>query len=343
MLEHETETPPVSEPDVTEASSPGPEVSTETATPTDVIEAKPALLDVVRDAVEPKEPAEAAEAPSASDAEKPETPEEDGDAAPAEEPDNFDGLPFGRHPRFQKVLKQLDSFKTKASELEARTEELKGPAAQYASIERFMQANEISNEEMVNLFKLGALTKSDPEKALEELQPLLTDLYSRTGRILPEDLRTEVEDGKITEARARELAQARAGRSESDRRAAAATERAEKVETTTAANRQQEAFQAALVDWESATRGKDPDFDAKQDRIADRCRSIIAEKGDPKTPDEMKAILKQAHKDVTEWIRTVAPPRAEVTPTRGGTSSTTTTAQPKSLLDAVSIAASQAR
>lgn len=336
MLEHETEASPAADLDVTEASSPGPDaISPEVAADGKPEAPQPTLLDVVRDVVEPKSEDAPAEASSAPEAEKPEG-EETGDTAPAADPENFDAEPFGRHPRFKQVLSQRNEFRAEA-------EKLRKPAESYAKIEAFLETTGVTNEEMVNLFKVAALAKSDPEEALKALSPLMSDLYERTGAFMPDDLKTEVEEGKITEERARELAKARAIARENERRATHAQERAERVETTTREERQRQSFETTLAEWEAATKGKDPDFAAKEDFIADRCRALIAEKGQPRSADEMRAILEQAHTDVTARMRKSLPARPEAKGPRSGASPTTATAVPKTFLEAVTLAAQQGR
>lgn len=336
---HDTEAPPVSELDVTAASSAAPAEGSPEAT--DVKEGQPSLLDVVKNVVEQTDTPEAS---SASDAEKKDPKEGEGDTAKAEEPENFDGLPFGRHPRFKAVLDERNSYRTQVKDLEARATELEGPANQYAAIERFMAANEIGADEMVNLFRIQALTKSDPEKALAELSPLLSDLYTRTGRLLPDDIRQDIEEGKITEDRGRELAKERARANEGERRAARATERAAEVEQSTAVERRDTAIETALTDWEATTKGKDPDFAAKEELIGDRCKVLIAERGHPKTAAEAKALIQQAYEDVNARTSKFAPARREMKrpPTNSSTTSNAT-ALPKTLLEAVSIAAAEGR
>jgi hypothetical protein len=345
--EHGPEASPAPEPDVTPASSAGPDVTsesspgTEAAAPAevsqDVKEAPaPSLLDVVRDAVEQKaEPEPAAEASSAEETAKAD-PEVDVEAAPAAETETFEGLSFAAHPRFRQILSQRNLARDEV-------DKLKGPAESYRKIETFLATTGVSNEEMVNLFKVGALIKSDPEGALKELSPLLADLYERTGAFLPDDLKTDVEEGKITEDRARELAKARASKRESERQAKEATERADTVVATTEAERQNGVLETTLADWEAGKKGKDPDFAAKEEFIADRCRALIAEKGNPKSPAEMIAILDQAHRDVTAALRKALPAKEETKRAPSSSPSPSATAAPKTLLEAITIAASQGR
>lgn len=340
MQLHETEAPPAPETSVTEGSQPG----SDAAVAADGVKSEapaPTLLDVVRDAVEPPAENAAAEAPPAQE------PEKSDDATPeppkAETLESFANEPFGRHPRFKAVLEQRNSFLGKIGEYESQLSELKPAAENYSKIEKFLETNGISNDEMVDLFQIAALRRSNPEEALQKLGPVLSELYERTGRFLPDDLKMDVEEGRITEERAQELSKARAEKRESDARATAATERAVKTETAVEAERRQEALSGVLAEWEAATKSSDPDFAAKEDFIADRCRTLIAEKGQPKSAAEMRAILTQAHQDVTARMRSVLPAKAEVRAPRSGASPSSATAVPASLKEALEIAARQGR
>lgn len=336
QIEHETGASPAADPDVTPASSPETPVVA-TAAPAEDVKAEeaPSLLDVVKSAVVDPEEA-SAEDSSAPEPEKSEPAKED-EAAQAVDTDNFDGEPFGRHPRFKALLSERNTLRSEVGSL-------KGPAESYAKIETFLATNRISTEEMVDIFKFAALSKSDPEEALKLVTPLMTELYERTGRFLPDDIREDIEAGKIDESRGRELAQARAAKAESDRRAREAEEDREQVETSTQTERQRSALAATMTDWQAAIQAKDPDFAKKEEFIADRCRTLIAADGKPQTPEAMKALLDKAHADVTERMRNVVPARRETRPgPNGGSPPSSATVAPKTLLEAVTHAAAQAR
>lgn len=317
---------------------------TESSTVETLTEAKPSLLDVVRDAIEPK--AETSEGSSASSADDTGSAEgAEGDAASAEQPaENFDDLPFHQHPRFKKVLEERNSAANRIKELEPlqqEVERLTGPAKQYELIEGFMHENGVAPEEVVNLYRFGALSKSDPHGALELIQPILMDLWTRTGAILPDDLKTDVEKGDITEARARELAEQRTRADAATAREEKAAERSETVRTQTEQETATRAIQAKVVDWEATTKGKDPDYAAKEDLIADRLTAIMSQEGRPKTPEAMVAILDRAHTDVTAHLRKLLPPKPETRRTPTGGASATAQATPASFRQAIALAAAQ--
>jgi hypothetical protein len=337
MLTHSTETSPVSETDVPVDSSPGPEATTSEVAADVKVEETPAptLLDVITDVVKPKAEDTPAEASSAKGTEEPGSEGVEGVAAKAEDTENFENEPFGRHPRFQQVLSDRNSLRTKV-------EALRAPAENYTKIETFLAQNDISNEEMVDLFKVAALAKADPGEALKALQPLLSDLYERTGAFLPDDLRTDVEEGKITEERGRELARTRAQARELESQNSRMRERDAAVSEETKAEQRAAALGSAYADWENARKAKDPDFADKEDLIADRCRAIIAAKGQPASAAEMTGILDQAYTDVTARLRKMIPAREEIRPA-ARSNSPSATAQPNSLKEALAQAAAQGR
>lgn len=301
--------------------------------PEDAKQSVPTLADVVRDAVQPTTAPEAPSAPETVTSE----PDATAEAAPKGEAKD-DAEPGGlhKHPRFQEVLSQRNAFKEEA-------EKLKAPAESYVKITAFLDDNGITNEEMVGLFKVAALAKVNPDEALKELQPLLTDLYERTGAFLPADLRDDVEEGRITEDRARELARTRAEAAESRRQVETTRERAARVEQETQAGTQAAAFERAVVDWEASVKARDPDFAVKEEFVADRCRALIAERGQPRTVEAMREILEQAHTDVTTALRKMAPQRGPVNPTPTTARTTDATAVPTSLEEAVRIAVARGK
>jgi hypothetical protein len=306
----------------------------------DVKDPKPSLLDVVKAVVEPK--VEGAGATSAAEAKETDPEKEAKEAAEPRSEDDFKDTPFGRHPRFKQVLNERNAAVTRARERDAEVERLSGPAGQYASIEQFMQANGLSATEAVQSFKLAALVKNDPEAALTELLPVLVELRKRTGHELPEDIRKDVEEGRITEDRGRELSQARAREARATQRAEAVTHTAETERTQREATEAQSKIVSATEQWEARTRKADPDFAAKEDFIADRARAIIAAEGPPKDPAAAVAIVERAHKDVTAKMRSLVPAKPSLKRPTERSSSTTATAAPTTLRQAIEAAAAGA-
>lgn len=330
--EIEAEVPTTAEDQISEPSS-TPDVTADPSAADENTQPK-SLLDVVQDAIKP--PAEAPEEPSASDPAKPE------EGPPAEETelseDELAKLPFGKHPRFKGLIRQNNDLKGKAAELETQVTTLKGDADQYRRIAGFMQAQKIEPEDFGLLMKLGALMKNDPEAARKELLQTLWALDEVTGDRLPDDIRKDVEEGRITEDRGRELSRARAS-------AARATARVEEVETarrqeseTTRTEQSQAAIGTAVADWETRTKGADPDFAAKDELVADRVIAMNARLGQAKTPEEAVQRCEDAYAFVTQQLKSALPPKPEVRRSPESSPSSPVAPVPKSALEAVQLA-----
>ena len=328
----DTETSPVSDTEGQPADTPV-AASTPAAEPisapdSDAKDAPKSLLDVVKNVVDPK--TEAPEAPSAAE------PEKEGEGQPDGEeqepsPEDDAKLPFGKHPRWQQVMKQRNDARAEVTQTRAELDRLKGPAEQYASIETFMQANDLQPTEVVELFQIGALMKGDPDEALKRIMPYVDSLLEATGRKLPEDIRQDVEEGRITEERASELSRQRAAAALAEARASTAEQRVEQVQQSTTAQK----IGAAMMDWESRAKQKDPDFSAKEQFVADRSRALVQAEGAPRTPEQAVALAERAYAEVTAAMRKNLPPKPAIRQPTTSAPSGTEAAAPKSMRDAI--------
>jgi hypothetical protein len=114
------------------------------------------------------------------------------------EEENKGPVPYDR---FQEVIKE----KNEVTEWRKQVE----PMVQaYQNIHNYCTQAGITSQDFDFWLSVGALAKSDPQKALELLQPQLQQLQSVTGDVLPPDLQEAVKLGEITEAHARRLAKA---------------------------------------------------------------------------------------------------------------------------------------
>lgn len=300
-------------------------------------EAPTSLLDVLKDVVQAKEEPEPEASSAASESKDEPPPSED---PPVEEmsQEEQDKLPFARHPRFRRLLSDVRVHKGKATELQQEVDRLTPAAKNFASIEQFMQVNGLETKEVLDLFKLGAMVKNDPDAALTALYPILTDLRNRTGHNLPQDLATQVEEGRMTEEAARELsvARARTARLESDRQAQQEREQAQRAEDQE--TDQRNAFQKATQEWVDQVKTKDPDFGRKEQLIADRTVRLLTAEGRPKTPEAALEMVKRAYKEVSDELRSALPPKQERKREATGTTTTDATPIPQTMKDALSLA-----
>src|SRR3546814_8442030 len=96
---------------------------------------------------------------------------------------------------------------------------------------------------------------------------------------LPDDLQKEVEDGTISEGRAKELAQARNHRAALANQVKAGTQarEADAAQAVSIANR------TAVIEGEKQVKARDPDYSIKPPMILARLRAVVLSTGDRKS------------------------------------------------------------
>ena len=289
------------------------------------------LLDLVRDVaaktgeVAPPPTEQAAEAETSSE----ETPAHDPNApTPSGEKDGQDGLddptddqlPFHKHPRFQKLVQEKNSYKEEAS--------------QFRAISDYMASNRLSADEVDQAFVFLSATKNDPSKALEMIAPIVQELLRTTGTTLPPEVSQLVEDGEMSAEAAKQLSQSRAQ---------VAMHEARNQETLQAQQvyqeRQHEAQIVSSVEqWERQVASRDPDYAAKKSIVFDKIR--LSQLQNPaRNPQEAVAYAEAAYKGATEVLKGAMPKRVAINSPSSAQSVSSARAVPQSLADVVRMAA----
>lgn len=312
---------PSSSSDANAAQSSSADVKDAKAGP-EAAEGPKSVLDAVAKALAPDSKPDAA-TDAAGDSSKPKDgqdskPSEGEAEAKADEAEDDSKLPFHNHPRWKAVLAERDN--------------LKAPAEQYERIQQFMDRNGLLGNEVVEGFKVMALMKNDPAKAVVFFETKIAELREFLGDKLPEDLQAEVDSGTISEERAKELSRARA----TNRHLASTVEQTDEErrgEHVAAVKRE---VSDAIVGWETTVKGKDLDYAKKQRRVMDRVRVIAQEEGGPRNKAEAIALADRAYKEVNEELTALLPRRPTVPPNpANGIPSARTVAAPKTMLEAV--------
>ena len=276
------------------------------------------LLSVVQDAMQPTE-----ETDSQSD----ENVEENIDevaaesAEPGDEPgeanEDFDDVPFNKHPRFKKLIEERNAFKEDAE--------------QYGKITGFLDTNNVSADEAAAGLQIMALMKGDPVEALAALKPYVQQLSEAAGYVMPDDIQNKVNDGFLDEDAGRELAKTRMD-----------AQRERQMRTDLEERQQQQNFKAntntmagAVTEWETKTRQSDPDYELKQAEIDDRVRVLVSQRGRPNTPDMALSMAKEAYDGVNQRYAGRFQNKRGIRPASGGKISGTPTPEPASLMEAV--------
>lgn len=287
-------------------------------------ETEDSLLSVVQSVVEQS----AEQSAQGSDTDSPT--EEQGqhtatEQADGQQADDFSKLPFNKHPRFRDLVKEKNTYKAQVAEYEA-------DAKQYREIQRFMQTNNLTPEEVAQSLDLLAKMKSgDPAEAYELMLQRTQALAVAAGKQLPPDLEEKVEQGYIDRETAQDLHRQRV---EAERRAELAQSQLERRSVQDQRS-QVNAIANAVAAWEQATKATDPDFDLKAELVKDRVRAHVASNGMPKSADEALKLSKDAYDAVTQTLLRVRGDRTPMRPAVGGKTNGSVAPEPKNLLDVI--------
>jgi hypothetical protein len=257
------------------------------------------------------------------------TAQDDGKHADAEVDDAQ--LPFHKHPRFQQVIKERSAYK---QELDT----VKPDAEEWRAVRTFMDTNALSPQEVAEGFQIMAAMKSDPIRAREMLSAYWNQLETFAGNVLPNDLKQKVDEGEVDEAVAAELARKR---NEADflrrQQDAYAQHQAQQVMAQQQATTQS-VLRNVVTDWENGIKTRDADYSVKAPFLMDKVKAAMAIRP-PQTPDEAVALVENAYREVNETLRRFVPQRGQATTLKSEISSATVKPEPKSLRDAIKLAA----
>lgn len=263
------------------------------------------------------------------------------DKKDADDEQDDENLPFGKHPRWKQVLSQRD-------EARAQAEQLERPARQFEQIQQFMQSSDLTPQEVSDGFQVMALMKSDPAAARERLAEYLRSMDEFVGNVLPDDLQDAVDEGRITEDYAKQLVRSR-NESAFERERAGNVVRQSQEQLQLAQQREQQQQvqqiaqqqQNAVRSWEQDLAKRDPDYPQLQQWVAKELKLALLN-GRPQTSDEAVQMAQKAYDDVKASMQNLLPRRQtsrgpRSADTRAGTGAQP---QPQTLQEAVFAAAS---
>ena len=327
----ETESSPVSEEVVTDESTT--EVAEDTASPSDATEVEAettqTLEDVVQDALGPLEENIIAEEAETTEETEVTEPFEASEETPKSE--DYKDVPFNKHPRFRSLVSEKNELKETVGKLQSDSEKLQNDSEQYAKITNFIEKNNLSAKDSVEGFKIMAAIRNNPDHAYKMLAHHLGNMSKVTGRSIPEDIQSKVDDGFLDEDAARELSQTRAklARVQNQRKVDHA-----KTEKQNSAQ-QSDMLTGALQTWGETTLAKDVDFSLKQEEFNDRVVALVNERGQPRTQADVLGLVEDAYATVNERFKARQPQPSAMKTATGGKLSGTPVAEPVSLRDAI--------
>lgn len=268
-----------------------------------------------------------------------ETDEATDQASPAEDDAKAEGEnppPFHKHPRWQEMVRDRDSLKEKVDALTPRAED-------YGKIEQFMQHNELTVQDVAEGLQVVALMKNDPVRARAVLAERMQRLDQFTGDRLPDDLQAEVNEGVISEGRAKELAQLRSQTDFVTKRSERQQQKSEEARRQDEARQVIQDQQSAVRKWEADIQKTDPDYKRIQRFVTKELR-LLVQQAPPMNTEQAVALAKQAYETVKGELRAVMPEKPAVS--RGPNSqqsgsSQQTGQEPASFMDAITQAANK--
>ena len=306
-----SETTEAQEVDETEASS------------SDAVETEADLLSVVQDAL-PTEEAETPQEETEEEVTEVES-EEELEADAEDDSEDYSNVPFNKHPRFQKLIAEKNELKELSNKYKTDSE-------QFNKITDFIKLNNLSAKDAVEAFKMMAALRNNPEEGYKMLQGHLERIGNVTGRNLPKDIQEKVDDGFLDEDAAKELSQARA----SLYRERQLREQSQQKFTNASASANESQMADAVKSWGEKTLANDPDFSLKQEEFNDRISAIVAERGTPKSPDEVVQIANDAYATINERFKSRQPTKPPLKSTTKGKLGGVPVAEPTSMRDIVS-------
>ena len=307
--------------EVTEAQN----VDEPEASSSDAVETEESLLAVVQDALPAEEQSEEVSQEETEEEVMEVESEETSEAQAEDESEDYSNVPFNKHPRFQKLIAEKN-------ELKELSKKYQNDSEQYKKITDFIQANNLSAKDAVEGFKIMSALRNNPEEGYKMLQFHLNNVGNLTGKNLPKDIQEKVDDGFLDEDAAKELSQARA----SLHRERAMREQTQKRFTNASQSANETQMADAVKSWGEQTLANDPDFSLKQDEFNDRISAIVAERGTPKSPEEVVQIANDAYATINERFKSRQPSKQPMKSSTKGKLGGVPVAEPGNMRDIVS-------
>lgn len=210
-------------------------------------------------------------------------------------------------------------------EAEQLIESQKEAVSAYNKIEEFCTAHGIAPEDFSYWLNVAALTKNDPAKAMEMLNPKVQELQSFKGEILSPELQSAVENGEISLEWAKKLAAQ------------------EQVEQQRQQKFMQE-VQTSFDSWAHSVQKSDPDFkpksspDAPDGKFELVLHKIGAEwqKAGIKTPQDLTAFAEKCYNAIKGTVSAFSGQKKSSTIVRSNQSTSAAQGEPKTMEEAIS-------
>ena len=216
--------------------------------------------------------------------------------------------------RIDDLLSQRRGLHEELRTVRAEVDQIKPAAESYGKIQKFLRDNDLAPQDAGQALSLAGLIRNNPTEAFRRLQPIYAELAKITGAALSADLAEDVRLGRITQAKALELSQARAAAQEGQQQARRRDQREQERQATETRQREVEAHQthvasmAKVGDTLSAEMAQtDPDWKLKEPLMEDALASDIVRNGFPKDEADLRKRFKDVYGKVSKQVSSFRP------------------------------------
>jgi hypothetical protein len=257
-------------------------------------------------------------------------PEEGTTETETEDDDEAEPAPEASTPQIRKkIQKLLKKYHTQKKELYEATQELAAlrPTSEIGhQMQTFAKANDLSAEDIANLCQIGAYVRAGDYKSFyAAVAPIVRRAQEYLGIALPKEARDAVQQGRMSEASAREYV-----RLQMDKQLTEVHLRAQQ-ETAARQNLQstQDYVQRTVSALEAQFAASDPDYKAKSESVTLAAKALLHDRGGTiSNVQEALEITKAAYDMVNANIRRQRGP-AVATPRQPNGNGQTRSARPE--------------
>lgn len=327
---------------VLDSSSSSPAVNEAASAPAEQPSSEPSVLDAVEAAL--KVGVEAGSPPASNRSEtaeaNPQQSGQDGENAEISDEEMKQYTPNAQN-RIRELAAQRNTVRAQLDETTRERDEFKGEAEEFRQFKGYLSQHGISSQEANNSLEITRLIKShDYDRAFKVVAPIFEELARRTGRVLDQDLENDVKLGHVPKERAHEIQRGRMSERVHAAREQDRTQREQETQAETEKRQWTEhvsTVATAADDWAKAKAGSDPDWNKKQDLVANAVGILVQREGFPKTKEAAIEMNERALKQVETTLRQFVPPPRSINPPRpnSGPPSPGNRPPPKTALEAV--------
>lgn len=280
------------------------------------VHAEPTMLDAVTAVLEGESGPEVTATSKTGEAEGESKPAAEGEGKPKDDSElselDLSRLQLRTQKRIRELVKESKQSEAKVAEFEPK-------AKAYDTITNQIQATGLDKDDLGVTFDIAtSLKRGDAFRARELLTPIWNAVNRATGGILPDDLAQEAREGKISVARAQEIAVARAAANQAASQGRVSRER----QNAQAEQQLREGAITSVNEWERVKAASDPDWALKAEEIDRSLRYEILKGNRPKSPAEAVAMAEKALTEVNARLSRYRPaPKAVRAVVSGGSGS----------------------